>query len=300
MRHALASAAVTAGLEPGPPPPAAKPEQAENRKDERDEAVTDAIGRPHGGVGEGGRVGDAPGAHREHADEFERAGEDGDPARGRAAARQRDRGDDVDQAGQGRQHVGNRGVAELRRDLHHGPRGGGKREERVDGDQQPSRTCPGRVRLRHGWPARSDAAGPSGWPRRARPRRRPQGPTVIARPAPRTPPPTGRPGSRTGIRSAWPGRPDAGRRRVLATTRPTSTSSRISRTPRAASRGTFMRWFKTVISSAYPASARPTTMIVVGTAPFMGDMLLRSVVTRLRGPAAAAGKFRVRAVQRRR
>ena len=31
------------------------------------------------------------------------------------------------------------------------------------------------------------------------------------------------------------------------------------------------------------------TMIVVGTAPFMGDMVLRSVVTRLRGPAAGPG-----------
>src|ERR1700683_3592108 len=65
----------------------------------------------------------------------------------------------------------------------------------------------------------------------------------------------------------------------LATMMPTWTSSRISRTPVAASRGTFIRWLMTVISSAYPASARPATMIVVETAPFTLDMLLRFVVT---------------------
>src|ERR1700734_494441 len=64
----------------------------------------------------------------------------------------------------------------------------------------------------------------------------------------------------------------------LATMMPTSTSSRISRTPTAASRGTFIRRLRAVISSAYPASARPATMIVVGTAPFTLDMLLRFVV----------------------
>jgi hypothetical protein len=36
---------------------------------------------------------------------------------------------------------------------------------------------------------------------------------------------------------------------------------------------------RAVISSAYPASARPATMIVVGTAPFTDDMLLPFVVT---------------------
>src|SRR6266567_1252227 len=65
----------------------------------------------------------------------------------------------------------------------------------------------------------------------------------------------------------------------LATMIPTWTSSRISRTPTAASRGTFIRWFWAVISSAYPASARPATMIVVETAPFTQVMLLRFVVT---------------------
>src|SRR5580693_3031489 len=69
----------------------------------------------------------------------------------------------------------------------------------------------------------------------------------------------------------------------LATMMPTSTSSRISRTPTAARRGTFIRRFRAVISSAYPASARPATMIVVGTAPFTDDMLLRFVVTNADG-----------------
>src|SRR6202034_3207029 len=64
----------------------------------------------------------------------------------------------------------------------------------------------------------------------------------------------------------------------LATMMPTRTSSRISRTPSAASKLTPIRRFRAVISSAYPASARPTTMIVVGTAPFTDDMLLRFVV----------------------
>ena len=58
------------------------------------------------------------------------------------------RGEDVDHGGEGRQQVGDRGVVELRRDLHPGPCGGGEREERVDGDQQPARARPGRVRLR--------------------------------------------------------------------------------------------------------------------------------------------------------
>src|SRR5580658_11078826 len=65
----------------------------------------------------------------------------------------------------------------------------------------------------------------------------------------------------------------------LATTRPTSTSSRISRTPTAARRGTVIRRFSAVISSEYPASARPAMMIVVGTAPFTHEILLRLVVT---------------------
>src|SRR5580693_6094639 len=72
----------------------------------------------------------------------------------------------------------------------------------------------------------------------------------------------------------------------LATTRPTSTSSRISTTPSAASRGTFIRWFRAVISSAYTASARPATMIVVGTAPFTAQILLRFVVIRAGASAA--------------
>src|ERR1700693_1350487 len=70
----------------------------------------------------------------------------------------------------------------------------------------------------------------------------------------------------------------------LATMMPTWTSSRISRTPTAASRGTFIRRFRAVISSEYPASARPATMIVVGTAPFTHVMLLRFIVTGA-GPA---------------
>src|SRR5260370_10691882 len=65
----------------------------------------------------------------------------------------------------------------------------------------------------------------------------------------------------------------------LATMMPTWTSSRISRTPRAASKLTSIRRLRAVVSSAYPASARPATMIVVGTAPFTHDMLLRFVVT---------------------
>ena len=80
--------------------------------------------------------------------EFDRAGQDGDPACCRAAGGEGDGGEDVDHGGEGRQQVGDRGVAELRRDLHPGPCGGGQRKERVDGDQQPARACPGRVRLR--------------------------------------------------------------------------------------------------------------------------------------------------------
>src|SRR5690349_10995486 len=64
----------------------------------------------------------------------------------------------------------------------------------------------------------------------------------------------------------------------LATTMPTRTSSRISRTPSAASSTRPIRRLSAVISSAYPASARPATMIAVGTAPFTDDMVLRFVV----------------------
>src|ERR1039457_395560 len=73
----------------------------------------------------------------------------------------------------------------------------------------------------------------------------------------------------------------------LATMIPTWTSSRISRTPTAARRGTLIRRFRAVISSAYPASARPAMMIVVGTAPFTLEMLLRYVVTGA-GPGSEA------------
>src|SRR5689334_19714767 len=75
----------------------------------------------------------------------------------------------------------------------------------------------------------------------------------------------------------------------LATTMPTRTSSKISRTPSAASSTRPIRRLSAVISSAYPASARPATMIVVGTAPFTDAMVLRFVVT---GdvPVAAGGR----------
>ena len=139
---------------PGPPAPAAQPEQAENGKDERDEAVAAAVARPHRGVGEGGRVGEAPGADRQHAGEFDRAGQDGDPACGRTADGEGDRSDDVDHCGEGRQQVGDRGVAELRRDLHRGPRGSGERKQRVDGDQHPARAGLGRTRRRCRGPRR--------------------------------------------------------------------------------------------------------------------------------------------------
>ena len=125
-----------------------QPEQAEDGKDERDEAVADAIGGPHRGIGEAGRVEDAPGADRQHAGQFHRAGQDGDPACGPTAVDEGNRGDDVDHAGEGRQHVGDRGPAELRRDLRPGPRAGGEREQTVDGDQQPARACLGRLRRR--------------------------------------------------------------------------------------------------------------------------------------------------------
>ena len=118
--------------------PAAEPEQAENGKDERDEAIADAVGRPHRGVGEAGPVEHAPGADRQHADQLHRAGQDRDPACGPAAVDEGDRGDDVDHAGEGRQDIGDRGAAELRRDLRPGPRAGGEREEAVDRDQQPA------------------------------------------------------------------------------------------------------------------------------------------------------------------
>src|SRR6202035_3724464 len=64
----------------------------------------------------------------------------------------------------------------------------------------------------------------------------------------------------------------------LATIMPTRTRSRISSTPSTTSRPRPTRRLRAVISSAYAASARPTTMIVVGTAPFTDDMLLRFVV----------------------
>jgi hypothetical protein len=118
---------------------AAQPEQAENGQDKRDEAVAAAVPRPHRGVGEAGPVEEAPGADRQHADEFDRAGDDGDPACCPAAYYEGDRGEDIDRTGEGRQQVCDRGVAELRRDLHSGPCGGGEREERVDGDQEPAR-----------------------------------------------------------------------------------------------------------------------------------------------------------------
>src|ERR1700727_3110020 len=78
----------------------------------------------------------------------------------------------------------------------------------------------------------------------------------------------------------------------LATTRPTRTSSRISRTPTAARSGTVIRRFRAVIPNAYPPSARPAMMIVVGTAPFTPDMLLRFVVTGGRSPGAVSDRGR--------
>jgi MFS family permease len=128
--------------------PAAEPEQAENGKDERDEAVADAVRGPHRGVGEAGLVEDTPGADRQHASQFHRAGQGGDPARRPAAVDQGDRGDDVHHAGEGRQDVRDRGPAELRRDLRSGPRASGEREQAVDGDQQPTRARLGRLRRR--------------------------------------------------------------------------------------------------------------------------------------------------------
>ena len=121
-----------------PPTHPAQPEQAEYGEDERDEAVADAIGGPHRGVREAGRVEHAPAADRQHADQFHRAGQDRDPARRPAAVDEGDRGDDVDHAGQGRQHVRGRGPAELGRDLRSGPRASRQREQAVDGDQQPA------------------------------------------------------------------------------------------------------------------------------------------------------------------
>ena len=136
------------GFSPSPPIPTAEPEQAENGKDKRDEAIADAIGRPHRGVGEAGRVEHAPGADRQHAGQLHRAGHDRDPACGPAAVDEGDRGDDVDHPGEGRQHIGDRGAAELRRDLRPGPRASREREEAVDRDQQPARAGLGRLRRR--------------------------------------------------------------------------------------------------------------------------------------------------------
>jgi MFS family permease len=128
--------------------PAAEPEQAENGQDERDEAVADAVGGPHRRIGEARLVEDAPGADRQYARQFHRAGQGGDPARRPAAVDEGDRGDDVHHAGDGRQHVRDRGPAELRRDLRPGPRTGGEREQTVDGDQQPAGAGLGRLRRR--------------------------------------------------------------------------------------------------------------------------------------------------------
>jgi MFS family permease len=126
----------------------AQPEQAECGKDERDEAVADAIGGPHRGVREAGRVEHAPSADRQHAGQFHRAGQDGDPASCPAAVDEGDRGDDVHHAGEGRQHVRDGGPAELRRDLRPGPCASGECEQTVDGDQQPTGARLGRLRRR--------------------------------------------------------------------------------------------------------------------------------------------------------
>src|ERR1700722_3216717 len=46
--------------------PIAEPEQAEDGEDEGDVTVAAAVARAHRGVGEGGRVGEAPGADAQH------------------------------------------------------------------------------------------------------------------------------------------------------------------------------------------------------------------------------------------
>jgi MFS family permease len=138
------------GPAPAPPGEATEPEQTEDGKDERDEAVADAVGGPHRGIREAGLVEDAPGADRQHPGQFHRAGKKRDPTRGPTAVDEGDRSHDVDDTGEGREHVGDRGAAELRGDLRHGPCARGEREQAVDGDQQPTRARLGRLgRRRH-------------------------------------------------------------------------------------------------------------------------------------------------------
>ena len=133
----------TSGFGPGPPGPVAQPEQAEDGQDERDVAVTAAEAGPHRGVGEvawSGRL-QVPTA-RTPANSTEQVTAAIRQAAGRPVA-EGDRGDNVDRGGKGRQHVRERGVAELGGDLGRGPGRGGQREQAVDGDQQAAGAGPG-------------------------------------------------------------------------------------------------------------------------------------------------------------
>ena len=79
---------------------AQQPPQADERQDQRNIAVSAAEVRPHRGIREVLGMGVAEDADDDDADEFDRAGCDGDPVRDAVADDQADRGEDVDHRGQ--------------------------------------------------------------------------------------------------------------------------------------------------------------------------------------------------------
>ena len=108
-----------------------EPQHPEHGKHERDEEVSDAEKRPDGVGGEQLGVEHAERADHQHAEHFER---DGDPRRqipALALAEQRDGGEDVDDTGQRRQQVGDRGLVEFGDDLHDRARGGPESQDAV-------------------------------------------------------------------------------------------------------------------------------------------------------------------------
>src|SRR5262245_60444327 len=113
----------------------AEPPQAEDGQNEGDEAVPDAVQRPHGRVGEGRPVGEAHRTDEEDPDQREGAAEQGE---GTVRAGQGDGGHDVHHGREGGQQVREWRLVELRRDLYTGPRARREREEPVDTDEYPS------------------------------------------------------------------------------------------------------------------------------------------------------------------
>ena len=95
-------------------------------------------------------------------------------ARPPAIGDQADGGGDVDDAGEQREQVGQRGLVELGGDLHDAAGGRGQREDQVQRDQHPARSGGRRVRVGSRWAAsagdrRSAGSGFAACARRARP-----------------------------------------------------------------------------------------------------------------------------------